>query len=289
LAGVDADHTDAGRSDFGSEGVGQSFEAVFDGGVLGDVGARDDAGRGIDEDDLAGALLEVREEPLREQVWGAEVDAVLDVEFFDGGGFERGLEIGGGAVDENVDVAGFAGDSAGQVPDLLIFGEITGHQARDAGQIFLNGGERLAIAGQQADDRAALGKRERDGLADAAAGAGYESDLFVEFVVHEPVKMENFAKSGIQQTMSMVSVQVWDATGNKRQEVEMPDDAPVNRLIAVLLQKMNFPQYAPDGQPLSYKIHHRASGKQLLDGQTLGEVGVKSGDILRLQPEITAG
>jgi hypothetical protein len=93
----------------------------------------------------------------------------------------------------------------------------------------------------------------------------------------------------ISQVMGMVSVQVWDATGNKRQEVEMPDDAPVNRLIAVLLQRMNFPQYAPDGQPLSYKLHHRASGKQLLDGQTLGEVGVKAGDILRLQPEITAG
>jgi hypothetical protein len=96
-------------------------------------------------------------------------------------------------------------------------------------------------------------------------------------------------KSGIQVAMALVNVQVWDATGNKRQEVEMPDDAPVNRLIAVLLQKMNFPQYAPDGQPLSYKIHHRASGKQLLDSQTLGQVGVKSGDILRLQPEITAG
>ena len=63
----------------------------------------------------------------------------------------------------------------------------------------------------------------------------------------------------------------------------------LSNLIAVLLQKMNFPQYAPDGQPLSYKIHHRGSGKQLLDNQTLGEVGVKSGDILRLQPEITAG
>jgi len=49
--------------------------------------------------------------------------------------------------------------------------------------------------------------------------------------------------------MAMVTVQVWDATGNKRQDVEMPDDAPVNRLIAVLLSKMNFPQYAPDGQP----------------------------------------
>src|SRR2546421_2158952 len=105
----------------------------------------------------------------------------------------------------------------------------------------------------------------------------------------EPRPPVNWADRVYQTAMAIVSVQVWDATGNKRQEVEMPDDAPVNRLIAVLLQKMNFPQYAPDGQPLSYKIHHRASGKQLLDGQTLGQVGVKSGDILRLQPEITAG
>ena len=89
--------------------------------------------------------------------------------------------------------------------------------------------------------------------------------------------------------MAMVTVQVWDATGNKRQEVEMPDDAPVIRILAVLLEKMNFPQYAPDGQPLSYKFHHRASGKQLLDTQSLKDVGVKDGDVLRLQPEITAG
>jgi hypothetical protein len=89
--------------------------------------------------------------------------------------------------------------------------------------------------------------------------------------------------------MGRVTVQVWDATGNKRQEVELPDDAPVSRILVVLLAKMNFPQYAPDGQPLSYKFHHRASGKQLLDTQCLRDVGVKTGDILRLQPEITAG
>ncbi len=89
--------------------------------------------------------------------------------------------------------------------------------------------------------------------------------------------------------MGMMTVEVWDATGNKRQAVEMPDDAPVNRLLAVLLEKMNFPQYAPDGQPLSYKLHHRASGKQLLESQTLSAVGVREGDVLRLQPEITAG
>ena len=89
--------------------------------------------------------------------------------------------------------------------------------------------------------------------------------------------------------MGMVTVCVLDATGNKRQDVEMPDDAPMNRILAVLLEKMNFPQYAPDGQPLSYKFHHKASGKQLLDEQCLKDVGVKDGDILRLQPEITAG
>jgi len=89
--------------------------------------------------------------------------------------------------------------------------------------------------------------------------------------------------------MGMITVEVWDATGNKRRKVEMPDDAPVNRLLAVLLEKMKFPQFAPDGQPLSYKFHHRPSGKQLLDEQTLADVGAKDGDVLRLQPEITAG
>ena len=91
------------------------------------------------------------------------------------------------------------------------------------------------------------------------------------------------------EAMDVVTVQVWDATGNKRQDVSMPDDAPVNRLLIVLLEKMNFPQYAPDGQLLSYKFHHRSSGRQLLDTQTLKEAGVKDGDVLRLQPEITAG
>ena len=89
--------------------------------------------------------------------------------------------------------------------------------------------------------------------------------------------------------MALVKIQIWDATATKRQDVEVPDDAPVNRILAVLLEKMNFPQYAPDGQPLSYKFHHKASGRQLLDTQTLGDVGVKEGDVLRLQPEITAG
>ncbi|MDR1926050.1 MAG: EsaB/YukD family protein [Planctomycetaceae bacterium] len=89
--------------------------------------------------------------------------------------------------------------------------------------------------------------------------------------------------------MANITVQVMDATGTKKTEVELPDNAPVNRIIAVLLGKLNLPTNGPDGQPLSYKFHHKASGKQLQDTQALADVGVKQGDVLRLQPEITAG
>jgi hypothetical protein len=40
---------------------------------------------------------------------------------------------------------------------------------------------------------------------------------------------------------------------------------------------------------MSYKFIHKASGKQLTDEQTLGQANVSDGDVLRLQPEITAG
>lgn len=89
--------------------------------------------------------------------------------------------------------------------------------------------------------------------------------------------------------MASITVLVMDATGSKKTEVELPDNAPVNRIIAVLLEKLNLPTNGPDGQPLSYKFHHKASGKQLQDTQTLADVGVNQGDVLRLQPEITAG
>jgi hypothetical protein len=89
--------------------------------------------------------------------------------------------------------------------------------------------------------------------------------------------------------MSDITIEVWDATGNKKQLVQLPEDAAVNRVIAVLVKKMNLPQHSPDGQLMSYKFQHRASGRQLLDSETLASAGVREGDIVRLQPEITAG
>ena len=89
--------------------------------------------------------------------------------------------------------------------------------------------------------------------------------------------------------MSMITIDVWDATGNKKQLVELPADAPVNRAISVLVDRMNLPRHSPDGQLMSYKLHHRITSRQLLDTETLEAAGVKDGDIMRLQPEITAG
>jgi hypothetical protein len=89
--------------------------------------------------------------------------------------------------------------------------------------------------------------------------------------------------------MGEIKIEVWDATGNKRQLVEVPADAEVNRLIAVLIDRMSLPRNSPDGQLMSYKFHHKASGRQLLDTETLTSANVQNGDILRLQPEITAG
>lgn len=89
--------------------------------------------------------------------------------------------------------------------------------------------------------------------------------------------------------MGKINVVIVDVTGNKEQRAAVPDDAPVRLLIRKLVQMMNLPAVGPDGQPLSYKFHHKASGRQLLDDATLASAGVQEGDVLRLQPEITAG
>ncbi|MFP3905029.1 MAG: EsaB/YukD family protein [Armatimonadota bacterium] len=89
--------------------------------------------------------------------------------------------------------------------------------------------------------------------------------------------------------MGKVNVTIMDTTGSKSQEASLPDDAAVRRIISKLVQMMNLPTTGPDGQPMSYKFHHKASGKQLADEQTLSDADVKDGDVLRLQPEITAG
>ena len=89
--------------------------------------------------------------------------------------------------------------------------------------------------------------------------------------------------------MENLTLRVSDISGSRINEVEAPGDVAVNRLLVVLIERMNLPLNSPDGQLMSYKLHHRRSGTQLLDNQTLAQAGVLIGDELRLQPEITAG
>ena len=89
--------------------------------------------------------------------------------------------------------------------------------------------------------------------------------------------------------MGEINLEVWDATGNKRLNVRLPDDVAVERILMVLADKLHLPRHAPDGQLMSYKFHHRRLGTQLLDDQTLAQQLVQSDDVVRIQPEITAG
>jgi hypothetical protein len=89
--------------------------------------------------------------------------------------------------------------------------------------------------------------------------------------------------------MGDLHLEIWDATGNKRIQVEAPDDVTVDRILVVLAEKLHLPRYNPEGQLMSYKFHHRRRAMQLLDEKTLTEQDVRDGDVLRIQPEITAG
>ena len=89
--------------------------------------------------------------------------------------------------------------------------------------------------------------------------------------------------------MGDLNIEVWDATGNKRVQVEVPADVTVDRILMVLADKLHLPRHSPDGQLMSYKFHHRRLGRQLLDDKSLEQQDVVAGDVLRIQPEITAG
>jgi hypothetical protein len=89
--------------------------------------------------------------------------------------------------------------------------------------------------------------------------------------------------------MAKLNVIIVDATGNKEQRVGLPDDVRVGVILVKLIEKIKLPSVGPDGNPISYKFIHKVTGKQLLEQQTLAEAGVKDGEVLRLQPEITAG
>jgi hypothetical protein len=86
-----------------------------------------------------------------------------------------------------------------------------------------------------------------------------------------------------------VDITVVDATGNKTEEASVPPAVASGRIIAKLVELLELPSLGPDGQPLSYKFHHKQTGRQIGDHETLEQAGVRDGDVLRLVAEITAG
>lgn len=86
-----------------------------------------------------------------------------------------------------------------------------------------------------------------------------------------------------------MDITVVDATGNKTEEASVPGTVASGRIIARLVELLELPSSGPDGQPLSYKFHHKQSGRQIGDHETLEQAGVSDGDVLRLVAEITAG
>ena len=89
--------------------------------------------------------------------------------------------------------------------------------------------------------------------------------------------------------MGQVDVVIMDNAGTKEQSASLPDDKPVQRILEKLVPMMKLPSTNPAGERMSYRLHHKRSGKMLKGEQTLGSCSVQNGDILRLQAEIIAG
>lgn len=86
-----------------------------------------------------------------------------------------------------------------------------------------------------------------------------------------------------------MDIHVVDAAGNKSEEATVPGNVASGRIISKLVELMELPAYGPDGRPLSYKFHHKRTGRQLADSESLESAGVQDGDTVRLVAEITAG
>lgn len=88
--------------------------------------------------------------------------------------------------------------------------------------------------------------------------------------------------------MASIKVIIYDPTGSKKTPVELPADVPMRRLIPALVTKMGLPT-SQGGNPITYRLDHRSSGKRLSEDMSLNDASVSNDDILSLFPEVTAG
>jgi ubiquitin-protein ligase len=88
--------------------------------------------------------------------------------------------------------------------------------------------------------------------------------------------------------MADIEVTMVLPNGGARQ-AEVPDDVPVRELLAELTGLLGLPTVGPDGRPMGYRLDSKALGRELSEGETLGEAGVPAEDRLILTADITAG
>lgn len=86
-----------------------------------------------------------------------------------------------------------------------------------------------------------------------------------------------------------LDITIQDVGGANAVDFTVPGDVPAKNIIAKLLTAMNLPTYDPSGTPMSYVLHHVQTQRQINQEATLAASDVKSGDALRLVPQIIAG
>ena len=74
--------------------------------------------------------------------------------------------------------------------------------------------------------------------------------------------------------MAIIETYIWDITSSRSQMAELPDDIEIARLLVLLVERMNLPLNSPDGQIMSYKLHHKQSGKRSNRSSVIRMVGV---------------
>lgn len=88
--------------------------------------------------------------------------------------------------------------------------------------------------------------------------------------------------------MPEISVTIVNPSQNTQRPATVPDHVPANDIIRALVTQLGLPLQHND-ERVSYRLHHKQSGRMIAGQQSLADAGVRSGHVLRLQAELVAG
>lgn len=88
--------------------------------------------------------------------------------------------------------------------------------------------------------------------------------------------------------MAQLNITIVRADTNGAYDVELPDDEPVEALLAEIIREIGLPRSDARGEHITYEISSKRTGELVMDG-TLASKGVKDGDCLLLTSTFVAG